>query len=587
MLKKLSILLILIPAILLSACGIVRTEPESAPTVSDGLQQIAYIPLDDRPDNYERMIYMAQSLDCELLMPDRELFATRLDGQPGPHMGDRAALYDWLVDCEENGCDKYIISLDQVLSGGLCASRSAGYNETITMSDGTLVTDTELLHMIVELLQKDGNNRVFLLDTVMRLAPTVGFDGWTLDDYTYIRDYFAKPRLILAEDELSCEKIFASYGLSVDGEEIPLPEGYDEADIERCTRARERKLLLTEELSKLLANDKNEIFTLLYGIDDSSEANCAQINEIAYINTLLRDGDALLSGVDDLGTKALCKLYLESVGWNGCTAELTYYGNMENATACEFDFHTLQELVDAHMEYFGVEQSEDAELKICVLTRPESEEIATGYCDELIDALNDFMDDEKPVILIDASNNNYGGYFRTRLAEDSEPGKLIAYAGQLDMAIVTGAALSFGIARYAYLQNGVGSELSEHGYMCALADSLIRDLCYRSNAKVGLNDYIVNVLNGDPNNLWATGTDPEAVNEELERLMGELVPQLIEKLESCNFISSLSPYTLKGWGGIEISGLNLPWYRSFEIAFDIKAGKSTEAHENILGVYYK
>ncbi|MFR3921155.1 MAG: DUF4127 family protein [Dysosmobacter welbionis] len=52
---------------------------------------IAYVPLDDRPDNAERVVYLAESLGYELAMPERDLYRTRLDGQPrmrtGPSTG--------------------------------------------------------------------------------------------------------------------------------------------------------------------------------------------------------------------------------------------------------------------------------------------------------------------------------------------------------------------------------------------------------------------------------------------------------------------------------------------------------------------
>lgn len=578
--------LLLAVALLLSACGTVRTQPGEAPAANDAAAKIAYVPLDDRPNNYECMVYMAQSLDYELIMPPLDDFSTRLDGQPGTQTGDRAAIYDWLVSCENDGCDRYIIFVDQLVSGGLCASRSGDINGTVTLSDGSVVTETELLEMTLELLRSDDNNRVWLLDSVMRLAPTIGYDGYTADDYNGIRAYFALPRLALSGDKLTVSDITAAYGLDENGNAIPIPEGYTAADNERFIEARERKLLLSDELLRLVSDD-DDIFTVLYGIDDSSVSNCAQTNEIAYIESLLREGDELLSGVDDMGFKALCSIYLEEINWQGAEAEVRYFGGAEGENACQFDYHPLNELVTEHMDYFGLAEKTGAELKICVLTKPADADKGTEYCDELIDYLNACLESDMPVILLDASNSAYGDYFQTRLVEDTELGKLIAYAGLLDLANLTGTGLSHGVARYAYLKNGEGTELSEYGHMCSLADVLIHDICYRDNVRPLLASYIKDELMGDPNNLYATETDPELVNDKLAELMSENTKKLIEKLECCNFISSLSPYAERGWGGIELSGLKLPWYRTFEISFELKAGSSTEPHENVFGVYYK
>lgn len=54
---------------LLAGCGPVRTEPVEQETPRAGAPVIAYVPLDDRPDNAERVVYLAESLGYELAMP--------------------------------------------------------------------------------------------------------------------------------------------------------------------------------------------------------------------------------------------------------------------------------------------------------------------------------------------------------------------------------------------------------------------------------------------------------------------------------------------------------------------------------------
>lgn len=45
-------------------------------------EAIVYIPLDDRPLNLRRVQQLADSLDLQLILPDTDLYATKLDGQP-------------------------------------------------------------------------------------------------------------------------------------------------------------------------------------------------------------------------------------------------------------------------------------------------------------------------------------------------------------------------------------------------------------------------------------------------------------------------------------------------------------------------
>ena len=108
--------------LLLAGCAPQRTEPLREELPAEG-ETIAYVPLDDRPDNVERVEYLAESLGYVLEIPETDLYRTRLDGQPlnenGTQYGDMAALYGWVLEQEAAGCDRYILSLDQLLSGGL------------------------------------------------------------------------------------------------------------------------------------------------------------------------------------------------------------------------------------------------------------------------------------------------------------------------------------------------------------------------------------------------------------------------------------------------------------------------------------
>ena len=67
--------------LLVSGCGTQLTEPHMEETPTTG-ETIAYVPLDDRPDNLERVVYLAESLNYQVAMPDMDLYRTRLNDQP-------------------------------------------------------------------------------------------------------------------------------------------------------------------------------------------------------------------------------------------------------------------------------------------------------------------------------------------------------------------------------------------------------------------------------------------------------------------------------------------------------------------------
>ncbi len=583
--------------LLLAGCGAQRTEPLAEEPAAEGAV-IAYVPLDDRPDNVERVAYLAESLGYTLAMPEADLYSTKLDSQPanenGTQYGDMAALCEWVLEQEAAGCDRYILSMDQLLSGGLVNSRHTAETLTVVLPDGTEMTDLELMTALLGELARDENNHVWLLDSVMRLAPTTGYAGFGIEEYNALRAYGAEGRPALAGQDLTAEAIQADYRLGGDGREIPLADfGLTETVVEEYLSARGRKLALAERMMQTVQCGGYENFRVLIGIDDSSEEDSIQKNEIAYLRSLLREGDALLSGVDDLAFKAVTRLYLEEVGWEGASVSVRYFGGTEDRPACDYDYLPLTEIMEEHADFFGLTLDESTArpartaLEILVLTQPADETLKAACCKQLADALNECRSENRPVILIDASNGRYEASCYEKLTKETELGYLLSYAGFLDMAIVTGTALSHGVARYAFLQNGERTEAAERAFLRTLADSVIKDFCYKHVVREDLLAYIRNDLGGDPNNFWQPAIDRAAVQERLEAGMAKATADVVENLERSNFVSDLEPMDLRGWGGIELTNYRFPWDRAFEIGMDIQLGAFTEPHREFLGFYYQ
>ena len=336
---------------LLSGCG--ARPPLDLPDAESDRAVIAYVPLDDRPDNVGRVEYLAESLGYVLNMPEEWMFKTLLDGQMEDYYAENGLetqswtgqsgypglLYDWVLEQEASGCDRYLLSVDQLLYGGLVASRLA---ETTTERDGEPWPLTDLLESLLSALAEDPNNEVWLLDSVMRLAPTVGYAGGTLEYYNAMRTIGAAPRKTLTGDELTLENIHATYDTDADGHDLLRFEDSVMHDAAlRYTEHRINKLTLSGELLETVSRIGGDRFHVLIGIDDSSSEDCIQKNEIAYLQARLRAGDVILSGVDDLAFKAVAKLYLSEIGWNGAQINVQYFGGTEDRPACDYDYKPL------------------------------------------------------------------------------------------------------------------------------------------------------------------------------------------------------------------------------------------------------
>ena len=604
--RKRKLLALVLSCALLAGCGPVRTEPADQESAPLDEPEIAYVPLDDRPDNVERVVYLADSLGYELSMPERDDYRTALDGQPlnenGTQSGDRGDLFRWVLDREAAGCDRYVLSLDQLLSGGLVNARAMVNHEDITLPGGgagemaSIHSEYELLGTLLSTLAEDPDNEVWLLDSVMRLAPTVGYQGGTLDHYNALRSYGAEPRPELAGEDLTLGGVEEAYRLGADGQALPLADyGLSEAEAAEYLSARGRKLELSHTVLEMVTALEADNIHVLIGIDDSSEENSIQKNEIAYLRSLLREGaagqalDALLSGVDDLAFKAVAKLYLAECGWQGADVCVRYYGGTEDQPACDYDYKPLEEIMAEHFDFFSLTEVEPGaeELRVLVLTQPADETQRDTYIQALVQELKNGTV-QTPTVLIDAGNGTYGTAFHEALTEEAELGWLISYAGFLDMAIVTGTALSHGVARYAFLLHGEQTEATERAFARTLADSILKDFCYKHIVRNDILSFVRNDLQGNADNFWDPDIDRAAILERLESGMEAATAPVIENLERSNFISRLAPnYTERGWGGIALENYRFPWDRAFEIGMDIKLGAFTEPHEQVLGVYYR
>lgn len=561
-----------------SGCaGPLRAEKiESEPELELSSGVIAYVPLDDRPDNIERMVYLAESLGYQLNMPDADLYRTRLDAQPknqnGTQYGDSNALYNWVLAQKEAGCYRYILSLDQLLSGGLVNSRHT-----------TEITDPEsrILQGLISELASDPGNQIWLLDSVMRLAPSVDYAGFDLADYQALRAYGMESRPDLTESgsDLTLSRVLESYPLDANSKILsPSRFNLSEQQISDYLAARSRKLSLSIQAQEL-AQDFDNV-RLLIGIDDSSEVDSIQKNEIALLEKNLRKNlDIILSGVDDLAFKAVTKLYLEENDWTGTSVSVQYFGGSEQLPACPYDSLPLTEILAQHLDFFQLQNTsgspETSAMQILVLTQPAVEDQKESIYRSLINVLQTCQEQKIPVILIDAGNGRYGKEFQAKFIQEVELGNLLSYSGFLDMAIVTGTAISHGVARYARLvqKDSKRNLTTEQAFLRTLADSLIKDFCYKNIVREDLLNFIKQDLSGNPDNFWNPKLDQTTILNRLEQGMENASKNLIDNLEYSHFIISLEPYTERQWGEIVLKNYCFPWDRAFEISMDIQLGE--------------
>ncbi|MBO5767076.1 MAG: DUF4127 family protein [Clostridia bacterium] len=496
--------------------------PDQIPEIEGNGIKIAYIPLDNRPVNKDRVEYLAASAGFELLIPEEDLYRTALDNMTpnsdGSTIGNRKALLDWLKSVE-NECDYFVISLDQLISGGLVGSRY--------LSNTDLTFEMEVSDYIVKLA---ANKHVVLFDTVMRLASTVGYQGYDLDTYNILRSYGQKARKQLSGSELTVENIVAGYRYDKNGREISV--NLPKEVVDRYFASRERKLRV---MDYLLTNASETIERIYVGVDDSSPEITVQTNEINYITAKGGDNLTLFAGADELGLMGIAAVATDVYGTAEC--KVTYFGEGKDWAADGFDTATLASNIENHFNSIGATMNSENEnaLQVLVLTRSNS--VATN-ADKLMKQAVENIEKGIPTCIIDASDNN-STLPQKMLDYKYDIAKLLGYSNWNTVGNAIGIALSNAVARYIYItRSDVVTKESNEAFLKTLTFSLIKDISYKRKGISNLSD--------------KSAYGPATI---ISRINSSQI--LVKDLKS------------EAHGKVSVSNFRYPWNRSFEATFDI------------------
>lgn len=485
--------------------------------------KVAYIPLDNRPVNKDRVEYLAAAAGFELLIPDEELYRTALDNMTpnsdGSTLGNREELLKWLKSVE-NDCDYFVISLDQLISGGLVGSRY--------LCNTDLAFETEVADYIIELAE---NKHVVLFDTVMRLASTVGYQGYDLNTYNALRSYGQVARKRLSGDALNVDNIIAGYRKNERGNTIQV--SVSDTVLDRYLASRERKLRI---IDYLLTNACEDIERIYIGVDDSSPQITIQTNEINYITSLGGDNMTLFAGADELGLMGIAAVATDVYGKAEC--KVTYFGEGKDWAADEFDTATLASNIDKHFDSIGAstDSTDENALQVLVLTRSNS---VSYYADALMKQAIENVNAGIPTCVIDASNNTHE-LGEAMLDNRFDIAALLGYSNWNTVANATGIALSNAVARYMYIYNcSTVTEESNDAFVKTMTFSLIKDISYKRKGITNLSD--------------SSAYGPATI---------------VSRINASKIMVADGDYA--SHGRVSVSNFRYPWNRSFEATFDIK-----------------
>ncbi len=618
---------------------------------------VAYVPLDNRPINVARVSLLAKSIGYTIEIPEEDLFATHLDNQTlnqnGTQYGDGEQLLAWLKEMDAKGCDLFIISLDQMLYGGLVNSRvvtdlralpeekpeekpepteppepsepesetgegnhsesseSGEEGENGGDEEPTIIFDRDALNKeidekkalydrIYEVLTADPENKVFFLDTVMRLATTVEYYGYGSDYYNLYREYAGKPRQILGESDLTLNNIVKGYPYYSDGslaethlanpENTKLLQNHDSFLIQSYLGARERKLRLSDYV---LSKENNGQFYYFIGVDDPVPHDNIQTNEKAYLSQKLGGHGTLFEGTDELGIMALTRLYTEERNVS-VPIYLAYYGDGQHQVTSSFNTETLADVVTQHIRSLNgttMPTVSRAAVHLYILTPPLDPQKKAQYVNDLIHDYRRNVSARIPTIIIDASGRNYGNLFCDKLIQETDLGYMLGYSNWNTWSNAVGIGLGQGITRYIYLtQDFHRSAEADRAFVQSLAFGFVKDIAYQKKAKYILDRDYSQIFGLNLNNFYSGRTDPlpDEVQTRLEQEMEKAAAPILENLSSSKYITNIMPYEEDGITSITLSDFRFPWHRTFEMNFEVQVGdwfREIGTHSAYIGGY--
>jgi len=563
--KALSLLIYIMMVLLLMQWITITALADTEEAALIGEPILAYVPLDNRTVNVDRVIYEAESAGFTVVMPEEDLYATRLDGQPlnsnGTQFGDGQKLLEWILEMDKV-TDYFVISLDQLLSGGLVNSR--------TLCNTEFSEEYEMIDAIINLAQ---NNHVYILDTVARLATcTVGYQGATLETYNYLRQYNLKSRALLTDESLTANNIAQGYSKDEENREISIASTYSER-VKNSLLTRARKMYL---IDYILSMDNSGRIKYFIGIDDSNSKTTIQTNEINFIKDKMGKRGLIYSGTDELGMMAVLSLMIDYYGYN-VNAAVVYFGDTEKSSSGSiYDMETVRENLEKHLESIGVELvgTKDADLEIVVLTLPAQSIMNAKYINRMIDYINKNISQGIPTIVINSAPSAYSGNFEYRMIRECEMSMLLSYSSWGTVGNAIGLALGNGISRYLYLQSrDNSSDTADIAFLKGLIFSYEKDISYiRGGGKELFNNYL-GLKKWSASNFYQNDEQVKTVNADIEVILktseyNVTVNDIIDNLTDCRYFKGLGG-ECGIIGNIRLSNYSAPFMRTYEIRFDI------------------
>jgi hypothetical protein len=447
-----------------------RTLPETTKSTATQLP-ILLVPLDSRPPCRDFVINGGKIIGRDIVTPPTEY----MDYYTQP--GNTAAMRKWLAE-NAGSASATILSIDQLLSGGLLAAREAHISEEDT---ATLADDLRALH------RAHPNVPLHAFYILPRAIPQDGIEGWRER-----RALLAYARLLGRTGE----------GLPVDTEEMErlrgqVPPAYLEkylAHFEESTSLAKMLIELTEE---------GVLTRLVLGQDDGEEYSVGNLKKMEIADLLAQkniaaDRAMIVHGADEIALSLLARISVDELHPRGTAAPrvaVRYAGPaMDDAV---FPFMAISNDMTAHEKItmlgaMPAENDTDSDLTL-LISAGDNKADTLGTRAPAAEAIKDMLAEQKSVALVDLSRHFHAeeSLLPILIEKNVSVNALTAYAGWNTASNAIGTALAQAILYHCAMANAktqADYESALHANLAFLTGRIAEDTFYLKESIDRVND---------------------------------------------------------------------------------------------------
>lgn len=513
------------------------------------MAKVVYVPLDERPCNFQYPKALADMTDMEMVLPDSNILGKMKLPANVP------LLINWLKE-ETKTADYLIVSIDMLIYGGIVPSR---------LHELTVQECLERLSILRVIKKQNPSIEIYAYNLIMRVP---NYDS-SEEEPDYYEQHGRKIfRLGWLTDKKE-QKIFSKE----EEEELASVERELPKEIEADYLGRRKKnFSVTAEVVNMV--DNSEIDYLIIPLDDNSKYGFTAKEQRQFMYQIdrlnLMDKVNIYPGADEIACTLFARVFCQA---NQYTPELAVRYSSTNGPFIipKYEDRSLSESIKAHITSAGgvivnderendlilmvhspaVGQHEMSESSFALETRHRSY-FSEVNIREFVQAMKHFVRKGRNVALADVAICNGADLSLMQLVnKEGLLSVLIAYAAWNTNGNTMGTVISHAIiASYYKKQEGGGDH--EKNSRKFFYTRLVEDWGYQAVVRKRVSYEILPTMDLTPRNLEDQVSE---VTYLVARLLGNFVDTNLSGLKE---------------GKIELKDVRLPWNRMFEVGFNLE-----------------